>query len=65
MKLPGASANVFLIGATLVSIPLYVFFGWLSDRIGRKPVLILGMMLSVLAMFPAFKTFSAGANAAF
>ncbi len=64
MKLPGVWANLFLMGATLVSIPLYVFFGWLSDRIGRKPVLILGMVLSVVAMFPAFKAFSEGSNPA-
>lgn len=62
MKLPGVWANLFLMGATLLSIPLYVFFGWLSDRVGRKPVLILGMVLSVVAMFPAFKAFSAGSN---
>jgi MFS family permease len=64
MKLPGVWANVFLIGATLVSIPLYVFFGWLSDRIGRKPVLIFGMVLSVVAMIPSFQAFSAGTNGA-
>lgn len=62
MKLPGVWANLFLMGATFASIPLYVFFGWLSDRIGRKPVLIFGMVLSVIAMIPAFQAFSAGAN---
>ncbi len=62
MKLPGVWANLFLMGATLISIPLYVFFGWLSDRVGRKPILILGMVLSVIAMFPAFRAFSEGAN---
>ena len=62
MKLPGVWSNLFLMGATIASIPLYVFFGWLSDRVGRKPVLILGMVLSVVAMFPAFKAFSEGAN---
>lgn len=62
MKLPGVWANVFLIGATLASIPLYVFFGWLSDRIGRKPVLVFGLVLSVLAMIPSFQAFSAGTN---
>ncbi|MEY2759857.1 MAG: hypothetical protein RIR33_3635 [Pseudomonadota bacterium] len=62
MKLPGIWANLFLMGATIVSIPLYVFFGWLSDRVGRKPILILGMVLSVVAMIPAFQAFSAGSN---
>ena len=64
MKLPGIWANVLLMGATLISIPLYVFFGWLSDRVGRKPVLIMGMVLSVVAMIPCFQAFSAGANPA-
>ncbi len=63
MDVPGVWTNLFLLGATIVSVPLYVFFGWLSDRIGRKPVLIGGMVLSVVAMFPAFKAFSEGANA--
>jgi MFS family permease len=62
MDVPGIWTNLFLLGATLASVPLYVFFGWLSDRIGRKPVLIAGMVLSVVAMFPAFKAFSEGAN---
>jgi MFS family permease len=62
MKLPGLWSNLFLMGATLASIPLYVFFGWLSDKVGRKPVLILGMVLSVVAVFPAFKAFSEGSN---
>jgi MFS family permease len=64
MKLPGIWANLFLMGATVASIPLYVFFGWLSDRVGRKPVLIMGMVLSVVAMIPCFQAFSAGANPA-
>lgn len=62
MDVPGVWTNLFLLGATLVSIPLYVLFGALSDRIGRKPVLIAGMVLAVVAMFPAFKAFSEGAN---
>lgn len=62
MKLPGVWSNLFLMGATVLSIPLYVLFGWLSDKVGRKPILILGMVLSVVAMFPAFKLFSEGAN---
>ena len=62
IDVPGIWTNLFLLGATVASVPLYVFFGWLSDRIGRKPVLIAGMVLSVVAVFPAFKAFSEGAN---
>lgn len=64
MKLPGIWSNLLLMGATIVSIPLYVLFGALSDRVGRKPVLVFGMVLSVVAMIPAFQAFSAGANGA-
>jgi MFS family permease len=62
VKLPAMWGNIILIGATFVSIPLYVFFGWLSDRVGRKPVLLFGMVLALVAMFPAFKMLAGGAN---
>ena len=64
MKLPPAWANSILIAATLSSVPLYVFFGWLSDRIGRKPVMLFGMVLAAVAMFPAFHAIASGANPA-
>jgi MFS family permease len=64
MKLPPMWTNLVLIGATLSSVPLYVFFGWLSDRIGRKPVMLFGMILAAGAMFPAFHAIASGANPA-
>ena len=62
MDVPSVWTNLFLLAATVVSIPLYVFFGALSDRVGRKPVLIAGMALAVIAMFPAFRAISEGSN---
>src|SRR3982751_3619336 len=53
LGLPGATKDVLLIVMTLVSAPLYVFFGWLSDRIGRKPVMVGGMLLALVMYFPA------------
>jgi MFS family permease len=52
LGLPGATKDMLLIVMTVVSAPLYVFFGWLSDRMGRKPVMLGGMLLALLLYFP-------------
>jgi nitrate/nitrite transporter NarK len=43
-----------MMAITAASAVLYVVFGWLSDRVGRKPVLLFGMTLMLVAYFPAF-----------
>jgi MFS family permease len=48
-----ALRDVLLVVMTLVSAPLYVFFGWWSDRIGRKPIIVGGMTLALILYFPA------------
>ncbi|MGZ8369509.1 MAG: MFS transporter [Caulobacteraceae bacterium] len=58
------TVNELLIGAVLVSAPLYVFFGWLSDKVGRKPVMLFGMILATVAFFPAFHYMTNAANPA-
>ena len=52
LGLPAATKDMLLIVMTVASAPLYVFFGWLSDRIGRKPVLLGGMLLALALYFP-------------
>jgi MFS family permease len=52
LGLPGATKDMLLIVMTVVSAPLYVFFGWLSDKVGRKPVMVGGMLLALVLYFP-------------
>src|SRR5436305_8092892 len=48
---PAATKDLLLIVMTVVSAPLYVYFGWLRDRLGRKPVMIGGMALRLVPVF--------------
>ena len=60
--LPSQTKDLLMIVMTVVSAPLYVYFGWLSDRVGRKPVMIGGMLLALLLYFPASHWIAAAAN---
>lgn len=59
-----ATKDALVLAMTVVSAPLYVFFGWLSDRVGRKPVMIGGMLLALVAYFPGFHAMAGAANPA-
>ena len=56
--------DMLLIVMTVVSAPLYVFFGWMSDRLGRKFVMIGGMLLALVLYFPASHWMADAANPA-
>jgi MFS family permease len=60
--LPSQTKDLLLIVMTVVSAPLYVYFGWLSDRLGRKPVMIGGMLLALLLYFPGSHWIAGSAN---
>jgi MFS family permease len=64
LGLPGQTKDLLLIVMTVVSAPLYVYFGWLSDRIGRKKVMIGGMALALVLYFPASHWIAIAANPA-
>jgi MFS family permease len=64
LGLPGSTKDMLLIVMTLVSAPLYVFFGWLSDRMGRKRVMLGGMLLALVLYFPGSHWIAQAANPA-
>ncbi|MFB4391189.1 MULTISPECIES: MFS transporter [unclassified Pseudomonas] len=62
LKMDPAQANTLLIISVIIGAPFFVFFGWLSDRVGRKPILMLGLLLATVCYFPMFKALSHYAN---
>ena len=64
LKLDGALANTLVAFALILGVPFFVVFGWLSDKIGRKPIILLGCLLAALTYFPIFKALTAAANPA-
>ena len=64
LGVPDSTKDALVLAMTVASAPLYVFFGWLSDRIGRKPVMIGGMLLALIAYYPGFHGIAAAANPA-
>jgi MFS family permease len=64
LGVPAATKDLLLIVMTVVSAPLYVFFGWLSDRVGRKLVMVGGMALALLLYFPGSHWIANAANPA-
>ena len=59
-----ATVNFLMMLVTVVSIPLYLFFGWLSDHIGRKPVMLLGLGMAAVGFVPGFQMLTVAANPA-
>jgi MFS family permease len=64
LKVAPGTINGLMMAAAAVSAVLYVVFGWLSDRIGRKPVMLGGMVLALVFYFPGFHLLERAANPA-
>src|ERR1700754_184554 len=55
LKIDATAANLLIAAALLIATPFFVVFGALSDKIGRKPVVLAGCLLAALTYFPIFK----------
>ncbi|MGR4862799.1 MFS transporter [Caulobacter sp. LARHSG274] len=64
LKVAPATINGLMMAATAVSAVFYVVFGWLSDKVGRKPVMLGGMTLALAFYFPGFHLLERAANPA-
>ena len=64
LKVDGLEANLIVAIALGVGTPFYIFFGWLSDKVGRKPLILAGLLLPVLFYFPLFHLITEQANPA-
>jgi MFS family permease len=64
LKVDGASTNILIAIALMIGTPGFVLFGWLSDKIGRKPIILVGCALAALTYFPTFHALTKAANPA-
>ena len=64
LQLDSQAANLIIAAALVIGTPLFVVFGALSDRIGRKAIVLGGCVLAALTYFPTFKAIASYANPA-
>ncbi|NGO65230.1 MHS family MFS transporter [Rhizobium daejeonense] len=64
LKVDAQNANIMVAIALAIGTMFFVVFGWLSDKIGRKPIIMAGLLLAVLTYFPLFKAMTEFGNPA-
>src|SRR5437773_576203 len=62
LKVDAASANILIALSLAIGTPFFILFGWLSDKIGRKPIIMAGCLIAALTYFPLFKGLTHYAN---
>lgn len=62
LKVDGATANILVAVSLLIGTPFFIVFGALSDKIGRKPIIMAGCLLAALTYFPVFGALTRAAN---
>ena len=64
LKVDGLTSNTLIIIALLLATPFFLFFGSLSDKIGRKKIILSGCALAAVTLFPVFHALTEAANPA-
>ncbi|MCJ2104480.1 MHS family MFS transporter [Methylobacterium sp. E-041] len=64
LKVDGYTANLLIAWSLLLGTGFFVFFGWLSDKIGRKPIILAGCAIAAASFFPLFHGLTSVANPA-
>ena len=62
LKVDGPTANVLIAVSLIIGTPFFIFFGSLSDKIGRKPIIMAGCLLAIVTFFPLFNALTTYAN---
>jgi MFS family permease len=64
LKVNAADANIMIAVSLAIGTPFFIFFGWLSDKIGRKPIIMAGCLIAAITYFPLFQAITHYANPA-
>jgi MFS family permease len=62
LKVDGATANIMIAISLIIGTPFFIVFGSLSDKIGRKPIIMAGCLIAALTYLPLFKALTEAAN---
>ncbi len=62
LKLDGTTSNIVIAASLAIGTPFFIFFGWLSDKVGRKPIILAGCLLAVVTYFPLFHALTSAVN---
>ena len=64
LKIEPTTANLLIAGSLIIGTPFFIFFGWWSDKVGRKPIIMGGCLIAALTFFPIFKALTHYGNPA-